>query len=182
MILNKTVRSFLFSGLVIHVSSIKGCRTCPPKHFETSQSLLDCCQDGSHRCDLRALIACVTYMLSLGGLQRLGRVVVELVPTESRPVFGPRCHLQRFNRQLNISPKHSLINQALLNVDLEVSRLWLEKQKQTWLKNHEATVWNVYIFTWQRLLCRLKTFRNMSRPKTLKTDISKKWGSGKKRR
>lgn len=126
-------------------------------------------------------IARVTYMLSLGGLQRLGRVVVELVPTESHPVFGPRCHLQKFNRQFHISPKCWLIYQALLNLDLGMIRLWLEKQKQTWLQNHDDTVWNVNIFTWQRLLCRLKTFRNTLRPKTIKTDISKKWVSGKKK-
>lgn len=50
--------------------------------------------------DVICLIARVTYMLSLGGLQRLGRVVVELVPTESHPVFGPCRHLRKFNRQI----------------------------------------------------------------------------------
>lgn len=50
--------------------------------------------------DVICLVARVTYMLSLGGLQRLGRVVVELVPTESHPVFGPCRHLRKFNRQI----------------------------------------------------------------------------------
>lgn len=58
-------------------------------------------------------MAGVTYMLSLGGLQRLGWVVVELVPTESHPVFGPRRHLQRVNRHFHNSPKCSLVYQGL---------------------------------------------------------------------
>lgn len=36
---------------------------------------------------------CETYMLPLGGLQGLGRVVVKLSSRKSDPVFGPRRHL-----------------------------------------------------------------------------------------
>lgn len=53
-------------------------------------------------------IARVTYMLSLGGLQRLGRVVVELVPTESHPVFGPCRHLRKVNRQIRLNARSSI--------------------------------------------------------------------------
>lgn len=126
--------------------------------------------------------ACVTYMLSLGGLQRLGRVVVELVPTESHPVFGPRRHLQKFKSEFHISPKCLLFYQVLLNLDLGMIRLWLGKQKQTWLKNHDDIVWNVNIFTWQRSLCRLETLGNTSRPKKNKDRYQQEMGEWEKKR